>query len=230
MSAQFMADNTKQTDFRYSEQFEADVFWELHGRKIMTGVAVLIIVGIGLYFWQHQAQQAADAAAQRLAAAQDVPALEAVIRDYAGKEMSAQAMLRLADVHYREGRYADAAGQYQKFLEQFPKNAFAPSARLGLAAVEEAQGRLDVAGKLYVEIVAADPEGYTVVLAKLGAARCAEAQGRVKDARQLYEEAAALAQGTALQGEAQLRIMVLGRVLPLPASATTNDRAPQPTP
>ncbi len=212
-----MADDTKQTDFRFSEQFEPDVFWQQHGRKVTGGLLAVIVVGVVIFLWQQRVAQQAEEVAQRLATARDAASLEAILRDDPSKEVAGQTRLRLADLHYREGRYAEAAQHYRAFLEKFPGHALAPSAQIGLAAVEEAQGNLPAARQQYERLAVASADNYTVGLAKLGAARCAEAMGQLKEARQMYEELMALVQGTPLQGTAYLRWAVIGRELPAPA-------------
>lgn len=209
-----MTEDTKQTDFSFSEQFEPDVFWEQHSRQIMGGFFVVVVVGLVIFYWQHRISQQADEAAQRLAAAHDVKALESIIRDYPGRAVAGQAQLRLADLEFRDGRYAEAGQQYRTFLEQFPKDPLTPNAQLGLAAVQEALGDLQTARQQYERLTAPSGDNYSVALAKLGAARCAEAMGQLKEARQMYEELMALTQGTPLQTPAYLRWSILGRELP----------------
>lgn len=180
----------------------------------MLAVLAIAAVGAAALLWQRQSARRIDEAAARLAGATDVSSLESIIRDYSGTQPAIEALILLADLHYREGRFSDAAGTYERFLASYPGHSLAESARLGLAAVEEAQGNFQSAKAKYGEIIALQPNGYTAIAAKMGAARCAEALGQIKEARQIYEELMVSAQGSPWQSQAYLRWVVLGRDLP----------------
>lgn len=222
-----MAEDTKQTDYSFSEQFEPDVFWQVYGRKIVSGLVVVVAVGLIIFLWQQNKVRAAATAAERLATARDGAALEAVIRDYAGQPVAALARLQLAAFYFQTGRVPEAAQQYQTFLNDHPHHPLAPTAQLGLATAAEAGGDWLAARQQYERLAGTATENYTLVLAKLGLARCAEQSGQLKEAQQLYEELMALTQGTALQARLYLRRVVLGREL---SSATTSTVSPSDQP
>ena len=132
-------------------------------------------------------------------------------------------MIRLGDLQFQGGRYAEAGGVYQQFLNQFPRNFLAPAAMLGLASVPEAQGNYEVARSQYTQLAASNPAGYTTLAARMGVARCAELLGQAKEARQLYEELIASAQNSPVQGEAYVRWTVLARQqAPVPVAPANN--------
>jgi TolA-binding protein len=162
-----------------------------------------------------------EAAASRLAQARDVASLQSIITDFRGHPASAEAMMRLADLHYQEEQYDQAADVYRQFMQSFPRHPFRESALLGLAAVEETRGNLTTAKAEYERLLTAHPNGYTAMSARMGMARCAEALGQKKEARQLYEELVGVARGTAGGNAAYLRWVVLGRdqavTAPLPS-------------
>ena len=206
---------TSQTD-SYLKQFEPDVFWQKHRRQIVWGLVAVLTVGVLAYLWQWKQTQQAEAAAAKLADARDIPALTQVIKDYPGQEMAAQALLRVADMQYSAGRYADAASSYQQFLKDFSNHALRDSAQFGLAAIAEAQGEYEQARSQYNTM--AGGRSYVSVGARLGVARCTELLGQVREARQLYEELMASVQGTPWQAEAYMRYTVLGRDVPKQAA------------
>lgn len=213
-----MAQETR-TDWSSSEQFEPDLFWERHGKKIIYAVLALLAIGAIVYVWQRQQTEEADRLVQRLATATNPQALESIIHDYPGKPVAKEALLRLASI----ARPTDAAGLYQRFLKDFPGDPLTESALLGLAGVEESQGNFAAAKTKYLELTTTHPNGFTVKLAKLGAARCAEALGQLKEARQLYEEVvASTREGSPLFEAAAVRSLVLRRDLPVtrPESST----------
>lgn len=212
--------DTNKINFSDLEQFEPDLFWQTHGRKIIWATAAVLAVGLIAYFWQQQRLQETDAAAARLAQAADATSLQQIIQEFPDAEVSAAAMIRLADLYYREGRYPDAAKTYQEFLVKFPKHFLADAARLGLAAIQEATGNYEGARSLYSQLANANPPGYGAVSAKLGMARCSELMGKADEARQLYNEVMAADQTGTWQGEAFFRWTVLGRL----AAATPSNK------
>ena len=57
------------------EQFEPDVFWQRHGRKVLWGVVGIAVLGVIAFLWQKNAADQAEAVAARLASANDVASL-----------------------------------------------------------------------------------------------------------------------------------------------------------
>lgn len=214
----------KKISFGDFEQFEPDLFWQEHGRKIIWATAAVLAIGLVAYLWQQQRLQEADAALSKLSQATDAAALQSIVQAYSGTEVAAAALLRLADIHFHENRFSEAAAAYQQFLDKYPKHPFADSARLGLAAIQEATGNFDGARTLYTQLASANPNGYAAVAAKLGAARCTELLGQPHEARQAYNEVMAADKAGGWQSEAFLRWTVLGRfVAKSPGSASAKN-------
>jgi tetratricopeptide (TPR) repeat protein len=213
------------------ENFEPDVFWQEHGRKVTWAIVGLVAAGLLAYLYQSQAQQRLESAAARLANARDAAALEQIIRDHPRQEVTAQALVRLADLQYKDGKYAEAQAAYQQLLTAFPGHAFANSARLGLAALLEAQAKYEDARNAYSQLVSSGGQSYVVIAARIGVARCTELLGQKKEARQLYEELLPLVQNSPWQNEVYLRWTILARDVPkepvAPAAATATN-APVP--
>jgi tetratricopeptide (TPR) repeat protein len=214
-----MADETKKNWMEELEQFEPDLFWQKHSRRIIWGtVAVLAVFAIAFY-WQNQKAEEQDRAALRLAQANTVPALQQLIAAYQGQPIAAPALMRLGDQLYRSQQYGEAAAAYEKMLGAYPTHVLADGARLGLAAVKEAEGKLADARNLYQQL-AMKPNSYTGLSARLGLARTTELLGEKREARQRYEEVLMMTQGSPRQQEALVRWTVLGR--DLPATPATN--------
>lgn len=211
---------TETSKFNLSEleQFEPDLFWQEHGRKVLWATAAALAVGLAAYLWQQQRAQEADAACAKLAQATDAASLQQIIQNYADSDVVPVAMIRLSDIQFREGRYPDAAAGYQRFLEKHPKHFLADAARLGLASIQESLGNADGARTLYTQLISANPNGYAVMAAKLGVARCAEMMGQPNEARQTYNEVMASDKAGSWQGEAFFRWTILGRLSAQPAA------------
>jgi tetratricopeptide (TPR) repeat protein len=200
------------------EQFEPDVFWKEHGRKVTWGIAIALALGAIAYLYQLQAAQKAEAASLRLAEAKTPEALQVLIKENITPEITAQATLQLADLQFQQSQYAEAAASYQKFLTAYPQHTLADAALLGLAAVLEAQGKYEEARQKY-NTLADKKRSYTAIAAKVGAARCSELLGQLKQARQQYEELLPAVQGGPWQNTVFIRLTVLGRNLPKEAPA-----------
>jgi len=69
------------TDWSFSEQFEPDLFWQRHGKKIIYAIVALLAIGAVAYVWQRQQAEEADRMAQRLDTATDPQALQSIIHD-----------------------------------------------------------------------------------------------------------------------------------------------------
>ena len=191
-------------------QLEPELFWQLHGRKIVWGVVAVLAAVVVVVQVQRQAADREVEAAERVAQTVDPGLLQPLAREYKGKNLGAQALLRLADVHSQAGRLTEAQAAYQEFLTVYPQHPLADSAQLGQAATLEAAGKLEDAKARYLQIVSR-PNSYATVAAKLGVARCAETLGQTKEARQYYEELAPAVVGTQWALPVALRLDVLAR-------------------
>ena len=221
-----MATESTGTDPRVVQDFDPELLWAQHGKKITT--VALIVAGLGLaaYVWQRNAEQRSEQAASRLATARDITGLEQIVQDYPRQEVAAQALVRLADAYYASGKYPESAQKYQQLLEQFPSHPLVPSALVGQAAIKEAQANYQGALDQYQQILTSNPRGYVTLNAAMGVARCLEALGKLPEARQKYEEVMAMAQGTRAQMEAYVRWTTLGRNLPTAPNPTTPAAGP----
>ena len=200
-----------QDDLRIIDQFDFEVFWAKYGTRITIAVVAVLVVGFVVFYRQHQSNLRAEQAAESLARATDVASLERVIGGFPGSQSAVEALSKLADLYYRNGRYADAANTYQRIEREFSGHPLAESAKLGVATVLEAQGNWDGAKAEYSQILSANPNSYVANAAKLGLARCSEIQGQKKEAAQYYEEVAASAQNSPWFQQAYLRLLVLNR-------------------
>ena len=183
-----------QDDLRITDQFNFEVFWADHGKQVTAAVVTIVGVGFVLLYWQHQSSMQAEQAADSLARATDVSALERVIQDFPKSKTAAEALSQLADLYYRNAKYAEAASTYGIILRDFPTYPLAESAKLSLATVLEAQGNMNGAGAQYQQIISSSPNSYVGNAARMGLARCLEIQGQRKEARQTYEEILAMGQ------------------------------------
>jgi len=203
-----------QDDLRITDQFDFEVFWAEHGKKITMVVGAVAVVGLVIMYWQHQSAMQVEQATESLARARDVSSLEQVAREYPNSPTAAAALFRLGDLYYRNAKYTEAASTYERIGRDFSSNPLAPSARLSLATILEAQGNLDAAQQQYLQIAGSGQGNYLANAAKIGLGRCYEAQGKKKEARQVYEEVLAAGQNSPWFNQAYIRWVVLSRDAP----------------
>jgi TolA-binding protein len=209
---------TSKQDIEFLKQFEPDLFWQQYGKKILIGLAAILVLGLFVYYRQRQAAEQEETAAAQLASAQDPATLQRLAQEYRGRPIGAQALLQLAQLEARAGRYPEAAEAFKSFLAQYPSHPMTDTAELGLAAIQEAQGDFQGAKTQYEQIARNRPGSYTAIAAKLGYARCCEALGLTKEALQAYEELRPQVRGSAWETEVNLRWMVLSRSQPSAAA------------
>ena len=201
---------TNKTAVELLDQFEPDLFWQQHGRKIVWGVIAVLAIGVIVVQIQRQAAEREGEAATRLAQATDPSLMLQLAHESQGKTLGAQALLRAADLFAQAGRLPEALAAYQEFLTGYPQHPLIGTAQLGQAATLEMTGKLEEAKARYLQL-ASKFSAYTAVPAKLGAARCAEALGQAKEARQFYEELTPSVAGTPWALSVAIRMDVLSR-------------------
>ena len=218
--------DTNKPVIEFLEKFEPEVFWHQHGRKIIWGAIAVLAGGVIYVQMQRQAGERETEAATRLAQATEPGLIVPLVKEFSGKNIGAQALLRLAELYSQAGRLPEALAAYQEFLTTYPQHPLVDSAQLGQAASLETAGKLEDAKARYIQL-SSKFSGYTAVAAKLGAARCAEVLGQTKEARQYYEELAPVIAGSPWALTTAIRLDVLNRtpeapvtgIAPLPLSS-----------
>ena len=198
-------------DLRITDQFDFQTFWAEHGKKITIAAAAILATGGVLLYRQYQSGAQAEQAASMLENARDTASLEQVIHEFPKSSTAAEAMSRLADVYYQNGKYAEATSTYEGIMRDFPTHPLAESAKLGLASILESQGNTEGAKAKYLLIINSSATSYIANAARMGLARCSELQGQKKEAKQLYEEILALGQNSPWFTQAYVQWVVLNR-------------------
>jgi tetratricopeptide (TPR) repeat protein len=223
--------NEPKNDFGYGDQFEPDVFWQAHGRKIIWALVGLVVLVVAGYYWQSTTREAQALMAARFADAETADALEDFIADYGNKPTGAIALLKLGSVRFDSGRFDEAEQAYKRFIQGFPQHALIPQARYALAVIAESRGQHGEASQLYQNFAQQYGTSPLMPATRVGLARCAETLGQTEQAIQLYQDAMAAASGAPTQqsfwGEiASSRHAILTRDKPKVAP-TTKDASPE---
>jgi predicted negative regulator of RcsB-dependent stress response len=133
---------------------EADAInWRLMVYPLLA-VAVVVIGGFGIYYYQlDQRDQAEMQARTALAAAKTPEEMVKVADDFPHTTQAALALLTAADTQFTAKDYTEALKDYQRVTDMAETPAeLRDSAQLGLGSVQQADGKSDEAIQSYLEV------------------------------------------------------------------------------
>ena len=114
---------------------------------------------------------------------------EELVSSYAGTPAAAQGTVLLANLHYAQGRYAEARGYYQSYLDNYePVDVLAHAAQSGLGACLEAEGQFVAAAQHYEAYAAQQAGTIREAMARMEAARIYGLVGDSDKQQALLEE------------------------------------------
>ena len=114
---------------------------------------------------------------------------EQLVSAYSGSPAAAQGTVFLANIHYAEGRFAEAKTLYQKYMNNYePVDILAYAAQSGLGSCLEAEGQLLEAAKHYESNAAQESGSIRGAMALIEAARVFGALGDRDKQKSLLEE------------------------------------------
>lgn len=169
-------------------------------KKVLLGAIALAVLAsaLSIYQWSRaQAEVAASAALlgieRPVARGDDAkgPGAQAYLQvatAHPATSAGAQALLLAAEELFKEGKYAEAKGQFESFLRDYGENQFAAAAALGLAACLDSQDKTNEALAAYQDVVARYPNSAVAGQVKLALARLYEAKNEPAQAMKIYEE------------------------------------------
>ena len=206
------------------EHTESFIDWcRDHTRELSFGALAIIVIGAAAWLYGdstkrntvraenllHQAQ--ASLGAQRIPEAQTQ--LERVVRGYAGTPAGAQGLLRLAQVLYDQGKFAEGVSQLEQGFGEYDEGPFAAPVRQLAAAGYEQLGQPAKAAERYSEAAAkATLDGEREQLVASAARAWADA-GKKDEAIRLWRQILAKPRSP-LGNEARIR---LGELTATPA-------------
>lgn len=174
---------------------------EANKNRIVAGVIIVVVAvaGFSFYSWHREQNQIAAGEATTQAML-NIPTAEgpsqiassylAVANDYPNTAAGTRSLLQGAAALFSEGKYTDARGYFQQYLDAHPDDVFSAQAALGVAKSYEAEGKTDQAVGEYQHIIQdlGDPQAQSQ-------ARFAMAQIHMQDHK--YAEAMTLFQQVA---------------------------------
>lgn len=161
---------------------EAVEYVKAHARLFVGGAVALIAVIVAInYFIESKETDRLKAAAllgdvlmveQGGEPTEAVRLAEELVSAYAGTPAAAQGTIILANLYYAQGRYVEARGYYQRYLDNYePLDVLAYAAQSGLGACLEAEGQLVAAAEHYETYAAQQAGTIREAMAQMEAAR-----------------------------------------------------------
>lgn len=139
------------------ELMELKDWWNKNGNTVSSIALVVILILLGVKYWNRHQESRANRASLAATQALDVSSLEKVAADFPSSGDAPVAMLRAAFMSCGSGSAEDlqvAREKYTQFLRKYSKHELAPLARLGIAYTDEATGKFAEALKVYEEFLA----------------------------------------------------------------------------
>jgi len=159
-----------------------------HGKRaLIIGVAALVVVGIGAYFYIAK-RNASERAADLLDKARGPKDLEAIVRDYPKASVAPAATLKLARLLYDQGDFSRSETAYNDFLTRYPDHSMRSVAELGRIHCLEGKGLFEDALKGFEAFATKNGDGFLAPQAIIGKARCQQLLGKTADARITLED------------------------------------------
>lgn len=163
--------------------------WEQYGRSVITGVALAVILVLGLTVFRSFRHGKQEQAVAALGAATGIPDFERVLADYPKSPIAPMALLALARAQFEEKQYDQALATYDRFKAEHPGHDMVAAAETGRAQTLEAAGRIAEAEAAFRAFQAAHPaDHYLHPAAAMGVGRCLEQLGQWDKARAWYED------------------------------------------
>lgn len=159
-----------------------------YGRPALIGLAVAVVVLLGIQIWHGQKASKSAAAVQALFQNRGPEELQQLAATDPDAPTAPMALASAAAEFYAQNRYDEALAAYQSFLAQYPAHMLAPQAEIGAAASFEALDDFEAAVAAYEAFAEKQAASPLRPQAVFGAARCLEQLDRFDDARALYED------------------------------------------
>lgn len=159
-----------------------------YGRPALIGLAVAVVVLLGIQVWRSQKESQAAAAVQALFQSNSPEELQQLASADPEAPTAPMALASAAAEFYAQNRYDEAMAAYQRFLSLYPAHMLVPEATVGVAASLEALDSFEEAAASYEAFAQAHPSSPLQPQAVFGAARCLEQIEEFAEARALYED------------------------------------------
>ncbi|HEV2330017.1 MAG TPA: tetratricopeptide repeat protein [Verrucomicrobiae bacterium] len=164
---------------------------------VVTGIVLAAICIILFISWHRQQNQidAGDAVTQTLISVppnSDPSRISSSYLDiadsYSGTAAGERALLQGATALFAQGKYSEAQGNFQRYLDDHPDDQFSGIAALGVARSLEAEGKINDAMGQYQHVITDSADEQSVNQARFSLARLNLQQGHYTDAFQGFQQ------------------------------------------
>lgn len=204
--------------------------------KIAVVAAIVAgIVAIGSFIsWRHEQNRiaAGDALTQTLfmpstgaTPPQLADAYLAVANEYPNTPAGERSLMQAAAELFAEGKYTDAQGYFQQYLDAHPDGDFSGQAALGVAKSLAAQGKLNDAAGAYQHVINDFSDEMAVIAARFALAQIDLEQHNAANAMQLFQQVAQADAYGAMGTEAREYIFDLRSKIPTSPSVSSGAAA-----
>ncbi|MCP5543365.1 MAG: tetratricopeptide repeat protein [Akkermansiaceae bacterium] len=132
---------------------------------------------------------ARESAGEDLNKADDLAALQSVIKTHQGTPAEGSAHVLLAERQWAEGQQDAAIETLRSFIDSEPSHPAVPNAKASLAAKSMAQGKSDEAKSLFSSLAESDEAGFLAPYALISLGDIALAAGDKEAAKNYYQQA-----------------------------------------
>jgi TolA-binding protein len=194
----------------------------------VAGGAAAVILIVFFVSWRHEQSQiaAGEALTEAIISLQanaDPTRLAdtylGIADEYRNTPAGERSLLQGAAALFAAGKYPDAQGYFEQFLQAHPDDEFSGQAALGVAKCLEAEGKFNDAAGAYQHVIDDFPDAQAVIDAKFSLGQVDVQQRRFPEAVQLFQDVAKSDPYGQLGNEAAQYIFNLR--LKVPVSSTT---------
>jgi len=199
---------------------------EVNKKKLLGGaiIAGLLASAYSIYRWHENEAEAQASEAlfklQKPGARQDSESAPTareylqVAAAHAGTDAAARAVLFGAEALFREGKYAEARTEFERYVSNHSDSPDVATATFGAAACLDALDKTNEALTAYQDVAARYANSSVAAQAKLAVARLNEARNEPTQALRIYDELLRPTAQTAWSSEAGMRRELLLRKHP----------------
>ena len=171
---------------------------EANYTRILIGFGIAIAVILIVVFVDHQQNQRTEAAHEALGdvyialfegrVSDAIAASQEVMATYEGEAAADEALMAVANLHFEEGRIAEARDYYQRYLQgNSAEGPLGYGAWVGLASCLESEGNFAQAAKQFADYAAQHSTSPFAPVALKEAGRCYELGSMPQQAIDVYQ-------------------------------------------
>jgi tetratricopeptide (TPR) repeat protein len=215
---------------------QAWAWFETNRKPALWGAGAVVVVGLIVALVLYRRNEADLAASEALsnvtlpgassASRADLAnAFLKVATTYPNSRAGARALLLAAASLFTEGKYTEAAAQFERFNREYPTSPFRGEALLGIATCLNAQGKSTEAAAAYKDLIDRRLSEHVLPQARFALGCLYEAQNKPELARNMFEEVERSNPMGSLGSEAGMRLEELKAKHPnlfVPAAPATN--------